>query len=136
MSRLRQMVFASIKKILNEINIWEKWESLVETLRYSLLIALRKKCLRRSFFWSVFSPITPYISFSLNKGNYGPETSRYLDTFHVVSSFKRLWWKYVVNTLFNTFRRTFQKRNSGNFGVTNAKVLKMIIQILQLKYLE
>ena len=36
------------------------------------------------FFWSVFSLIWTFPSFSPNAGKYGPEKTPYLDTFHAV----------------------------------------------------
>ena len=54
---------------------------------------MREKCLVRGFIWSVFSRIpTEYgemrsISvFSPNAGKYGPEKTKYSDTFHAVVS--------------------------------------------------
>ena len=56
-----------------------------------------------SFFWSVFSLHTPYLSVcSLNAGKYGPEKTPYFDTFHTVTGILNcnyLLWTFISNTL-------------------------------------
>ena len=44
--------------------------------------SLREKCLNTEFFL-----VRIFLFFSPNKGNYGPEKTPYLDTFHAVLTF-------------------------------------------------